>query len=296
MIIKRLAIIGVGLIGGSLARALRAEGVVDEIIGVGPGAAELDLALELGVIDRSETSPARAARGADVIVLATPVGSMPLLFEAIAPNLSKDAVVTDVGSVKEVLVTAARSALGAHFPRYVPGHPIAGAEQSGVRASRPDLFTGRRVVLTPVADTEPAAVERVTRLWQAVGATVSTLDPRQHDEILALTSHLPHLLAFSAVGLLGDHDSGHLPGGASLLDFVGTGFCDFTRIAASDPAMWRDICLNNPRALIQVVAAYRDRLDVLSRALAEGDQGRLFEIFERAQRLRTHYPDCADRP
>ncbi len=295
MIIKRLAIIGVGLIGGSLARALKAEGMVDEIIGVGHDAAELDLALDLGVIDRSETSPARAACGADMIVLATPVGSMPLVFEAITPSLSRDVVVTDVGSVKEVLITAARSALGAHFPRYVPGHPIAGAEQSGVRASRPDLFTGRRAVLTPVADTEPAAVEQVTRLWQTVGATVSTLDPRQHDEILALTSHLPHLLAFSAVGLLGDHDDGHLPEGASLLDFAGTGFCDFTRIAASDPAMWRDICLNNPRALIQVIAAYRDRLDILSRALAEGDQERLFEIFARAQRLRANYPDCADR-
>lgn len=295
MKIRRAVIVGVGLIGGSFARALKARDLAEEIVGVGHGASGLETAVDLKVIDRAVDSPERAVREADLVVLATPIGAMPSLFRAIAPGLSAEVVVTDVGSVKESVVSAARSGLGAHFMRYVPGHPIAGAEQSGVAASRGDLFSGRRVVLTPVPETAPGAVRVVTEVWEALGAHVQVLPPRLHDEILALTSHLPHLLAFSAVGLLGDQERG-FPPGLNLEDFAGTGFCDFTRIAASDPAMWRDICLNNRKPLAEAVAAYRKRLDGLVAALEAGDGTRLFELFDRARGLRAGYQSCGDRP
>lgn len=295
MKIRRTVIIGVGLIGGSFARALRVKALAGEIVGVGRDVSGLTSAVELKVIDRSEDSPGRGVRGADLVVLATPVGAMPSVFKAIAADLPDHAIITDVGSVKESVVEAARAGLGAHFTRYVPGHPIAGAEQSGVAASRPDLFSGHRVVLTPVTETDPEAVQTITKLWEAIGARVHTLSPRVHDEILALTSHLPHLLAFSAVGLLGDRRSG-LPDGLSLEDFAGTGLCDFTRIAASDPAMWRDICLNNRKPLSEAVAAYGKCLDGLAAALEAGDGTRLFELFDRARGLRAGYQSCGGRP
>ncbi|MHB1951530.1 MAG: prephenate dehydrogenase [Acidiferrobacteraceae bacterium] len=293
MKIRRAVIVGVGLMGGSLARALKARDLVEEVVGVGHGRSGLESAIGLKVIDRAEDSLERAVRGADLVVLATPVGAMASLFRASAPGLSDEAIITDVGSVKESVTTAARAGLGARFMRYVPGHPIAGAEQSGVAASRADLFSGRRVVLTPVSETAPDALRSVTEMWEAVGAHVQVLPPRVHDEILALTSHLPHLLAFSAVGLLGDRQR-DFPQGLSVEDFAGSGFCDFTRIAASDPAMWRDICLHNRGPLAGAVAAYRERLDLLAQALEAGDGTRLFELFDRARVLRLRYQSCAD--
>lgn len=291
MKIRRAVIIGVGLLGGSFARAMKGRGLAREIVGVGRAGSGLEAAIRLGVIDRAEGSAEDAVRDADLVVLATPVGAMPSLFKAIAPGLPDHAVVTDVGSVKESVIEAARSGLGPHFARYVPGHPIAGAERSGVAAARSDLFAGRRVVLTPVAETESGTVQAVTALWEAVGAKVSVLAPRLHDEILALTSHLPHLLAFSAVALLEDGPTG-LPEGLALEDFAGSGFCDFTRIAASDPAMWRDICLNNRRAVVDALQAYRDRLDILLRAVGAGDGTGMFELFDHARRLRAAYRNC----
>lgn len=294
MKIRRAVIIGVGLLGGSFARAMKGRGLAREIVGVGRAGSGLEAAIRLGVIDRAEASAEDAVRDADLVVLATPVGAMPSLFKAIAAGLPDHAVVTDVGSVKESVIEAARSGLGPHFARYVPGHPIAGAERSGVAAARSDLFTGRRVVLTPVAETESATVQAVTALWEAVGAKVSVLAPRLHDEILALTSHLPHLLAFGAVALLENGPAG-LPEGLVLEDFAGSGFCDFTRIAASDPAMWRDICLNNRGPLAAAVADYRKRLDGIARALEAGDGTQLFELFDHARALRAGYQSCGDR-
>ena len=200
--INRLALIGVGLIGGSLARALRDAGHVREVIGYGRGLANLQRAVELGVADRVETSLSAAVRDADMVVLATPVGSMAEILSAIAPYLARDAVVTDVGSVKGTIAAAARTALGEKLTGFVPGHPIAGTERTGVEASFSSLFVGRRVVLTPLPETSAEAVARVRAMWQAAGAEVVSMSVEHHDAVLAATSHLPHLLAYALVDML----------------------------------------------------------------------------------------------
>ncbi len=279
--IGRLAIVGVGLIGGSLARALRAAGAVDEVVGYGRGIANLQRAVDLGVIDRIESSAERAAAAADMVVLALPVGSMAVMMGQIAPQLGPQTVVTDVGSVKGSIVEAARLALGERFPRFVPGHPIAGNEKSGVEASFAGLFRDRRVVLTPVAQTDPDALERVSAMWQATGAQTVTMDVAHHDEILAATSHLPHLLAYCLVDTLAQMD-----GSGVIFDFAAGGFRDFTRIAASDPVMWRDICLGNRAAILSALEAYRRDLGALMAAIDREDGAWLQELFARAKRER----------
>ncbi len=279
--IRRLAILGVGLIGGSLARALRAAGAVEEVVGFGRGLANLERAVALGVIDRVESSAARAVSGADMVVLALPVGSMATTLRQIAPQLGMQTVVTDVGSVKSSIVSAAHTALGEHFPRFVPGHPIAGTEKSGVEASFAELFRGRRVVLTPVAETEPDALERVRSMWRATGAETVVMDIGHHDEILAATSHLPHLLAYCLVDTLARMDDSRV-----IFDFAAGGFRDFTRIAASDPVMWRDICLANRTAILDALGQYRSDLDALMAAIGRDDGVWLQELFARAKRER----------
>ncbi|MDA8364040.1 MAG: prephenate dehydrogenase/arogenate dehydrogenase family protein [Gammaproteobacteria bacterium] len=279
--IGQLAIVGVGLIGGSLARALRAAGAVGEIVGYGRGIANLQQAVDLGVIDRVESSAERAVRGADMVVLALPVGSMAATMSQIGPQLRPQAVVTDVGSVKGSIVTAARAALGGRFSRYVPGHPIAGTEKSGVAASFAELFHDRRVVLTPVAETDPDAIERVRAMWQATGAQTVMMEVGHHDEILAATSHLPHLLAYCLVDTLARMDDSRV-----IFDFAAGGFRDFTRIAASDPVMWRDICLGNRAAILSALGRYRRDLDALMAAIGQEDGAWLQELFTRAKRER----------
>ncbi len=279
--INKLGIIGVGLIGGSLARALKRAGAVREIVGHGRNLGQLERAVGLGVIDYVETSLARLAQEADVIVLAVPVGSMGGILEAIAPYLRDETIVTDVGSVKGSVVAAARAALGARMARFIPGHPIAGTERSGVESSFAELFDGRRVVLTPLPETDAAAFARVEDMWRAAGAEVSRMAVAQHDEVLAATSHLPHVLAYALVDLLARSDDGR-----ELFDCTGGGFQDFTRIAASDPVMWRDICLANRDALVLVLTRYRDALGVLLKSIALGDGDRLLELFERAKDAR----------
>jgi len=279
--INRLALIGVGLIGGSLARALRDAGHVREVIGYGRGLANLQRAVELGVADRIETSLSAAVRDADMVVLATPVGSMADILDAIAPYLAKDAVVTDVGSVKGTIATAARAALGAKLTDFVPGHPIAGTERTGVEASFSSLFVGRRVVLTPLPETRAEAVARVRAMWQAAGAEVVSMSVEHHDAVLAATSHLPHLLAYALVDMLARLDDSR-----EIFAYAAGGFRDFTRIASSDPVMWRDISLANREAIVNMLKKYRAEVEGLIEAVAAGDGTKLQTLFARAKAAR----------
>lgn len=280
--IKQLTIIGVGLIGGSLARALRAAGAVQEVVGVGRSLTNLQQAVSLGVVDRIETSLSRAASDADMLVLASPVGAMPEVFAAIAPYLSAKTIITDVGSVKGSITEAARTHLGAHFRQFVPGHPLAGRECSGVAASLLDLFQGQRVILTPTAETDASAVKSVETMWRAAGATIVSMPAAEHDAILATTSHLPHLLAYALVDQLAQ-----APASRRVFDFIGNGMRDMTRIAASDPVMWRDICLANRTAVLQAISGYRAQLDRLAQAIENADAAELEAFFARAQAQRT---------
>ncbi len=279
--INKLALIGVGLIGGSLARALRDAGHVREVIGYGRGLANLQRAVELGVVDRIETSLSAAVRDADMVVLATPVGSMADILGAIAPYLAKDAVVTDVGSVKGTIASAARAALGDKLAGFVPGHPIAGTERTGVEASFSSLFVGRRVVLTPLPETRPEAVVRVRAMWQAAGAEVVSMSVEHHDAVLAATSHLPHLLAYALVDMLARLDDSR-----EIFAFAAGGFRDFTRIASSDPVMWRDISLANREAIVNMLKKYRAEVEGLIKAVAAGDGTKLQTLFARAKAAR----------
>jgi len=279
--INRLAILGVGLIGGSLARALRDSGHVQEIVGYGRGLANLQRAVELGVVDRIDTSLAAVVRDADVVVLAVPVGSMPEMLSGIAPYLGKDTVVTDVGSVKGTVVQAARTALSGHFPNFVPGHPIAGTERSGVEASFASLYVGRRVVLTPLPETRPEALARVRSMWQAAGADVVDMSVEHHDEVLAATSHLPHLLAYALVDMLAQLNGSH-----EIFSYAAGGFRDFTRIASSDPVMWRDISVANRDAIGAMLKRFRAELDGLIKSVSAGNADALQELFARAKAAR----------
>lgn len=278
--INKLCIIGAGLIGGSLARALRAGGHVREIVGYSRRLANLQLAADLGVIDYAEVSLAAAVRGADVVVLAVPVGSMADILTELA-HLAFDGVITDVGSTKSNVVAAARTALGKRFPFFVPGHPLAGTEHSGVEAAQADLFRGRRVILTPLPETDPQALARVQALWKAAGAEVVEMSVEEHDRLLAASSHLPHMLAYMLVDMLVRRDDHRAVFAASA-----GGFRDMTRIAASDPVMWRDICLANRVELLAALKQYRNDLGTLVEALERGDSKWLEDTFARAKRAR----------
>jgi prephenate dehydrogenase len=284
--IRRLAVIGVGLIGGSLARALRAAGCVGEVVGCGRSAANLERALELGVIDRWSHDPAQAVAGADLVFVAVPLGTMGQVFGAIRDALAPDAVVTDGGSVKGSVVLDARAAFGEVPPRLVPGHPIAGTERSGVDASFPELYQGRRVILTPLAATDPEAVERVTAMWEACGAEVTLMEVAHHDEVLAATSHLPHMLAFGLVDALA-----RMRENDEIFRYAAGGFRDFTRIASSDPVMWRDICIANREPLGAMLERFGDEMKDLADTIRSGDASHLLEIFARAKAARDRYVD-----
>lgn len=279
--INKLCVIGIGLIGGSLARALREAGFVREVIGYGRSVGNLQQAVELGVIDRAEVSLADVARDADVIVLAVPVGSMTEILNELGPVLTDRVIVTDVGSVKGSVVTAARCALGTRFAHFVAGHPLAGTEQSGVASSQADLFRDRRVILTPEPETEATAQESIRAMWEATGAQVVTLAAADHDRLLAVSSHLPHLLAYCLMDMVVRHDDHR-----SILECSANGFRDTTRIAASDPAMWRDICLANRDALLTALHQYHDDLGALAAAIEKGDAAWLYETFTRAKHAR----------
>ncbi len=276
--IETLAVIGVGLIGGSLARDLRVLGLVNEVVGYGRSVANLQLAVELGVIDRAVASVRDAVRGADVVVVAVPVGSIARVLEEIAADLGAQTVVTDVGSVKQSVIAAAHAALGTHIANFVPGHPIAGTENSGVGASLEGLFSGRRVILTPTPETDADASARVQALWRTVGADVVLMDAGDHDRILAASSHLPHMAAFALMDMLVRMDEHR-----DIFSYSAGGLRDTTRIAASDPVMWRDIVLANKDALADVLRQYHQDVGELVNAIERNDAEWLLAMFKRAR-------------
>lgn len=282
--INKLVVIGVGLIGGSFALALRQAGQVGRIVGVGRSAENLQLAIQHKVIDSIAANIPEALQGADLVMLAMPVGQSAQVFSQLAPHLDAATIITDAGSTKQDVIAAARQHLGEHFKNFVPGHPIAGAEQSGVAAASTDLFRDKNVVLTPLPETRADAVDIVTDLWQACGAKVTHMLAAEHDKILAAMSHLPHVLAFALMRSVGNHTHPQ-----DLLRFAGSGFRDFTRIAASSPEMWRDICIANRVALLQQIDSYQNELTAMRDMLEQGDAAGLEQAFAQAKAVRQEW-------
>jgi prephenate dehydrogenase len=285
----RIALIGVGMIGGSLLAAWRQAGLVTTATGYDIDPRAVAAAVARGLIDRSAASVADAVVDAELVLVATPVGAMRQVFAQLAPSLSADALLTDVGSTKSDVLADARAALGAAFPRFVPAHPIAGKELPGVDHADVRLFTGKRVVLTPTADTSVEALARMEGLFARTGARVERMDAADHDRIFAAVSHLPHLLSFALIAAIGSE-----PGGERKLGYGGAGFRDFTRIAASSPVMWRDICVANRAALGEELRGYRALLDRLQQAVDDGDAATLQQTFELAARLRRQWASPDD--
>lgn len=284
--IKTLALIGAGLIGGSLALALRARLPDLQVRVFDLVETHSRAAVQLGIATQACGDPASAVRGADLVVLAAPVGALPALFATLRPHLADHAIVTDVGSTKANVLVAARQELGSAFSRFVPGHPISGAERSGPSAAQPDLFRGRRVVLTPVVETDASALARVTQVWESTGASVFLLEAAQHDAVFASVSHLPHLLSFALVDELAAR-----PDAALLFSYAAGGFRDFTRIAASHPDMWRDIALDNRDALLAELDAYLGAVQTLRDRVAAGDGPALHACFDRARVARLRWAE-----
>jgi prephenate dehydrogenase len=282
--IERLCIIGVGLIGGSLARALRDAGFCQQVVGAGRSTENLKKAVEMGVIDSYTTDLAQAVRGADMVLVAVPLGAMQSVFSAIQGQLADGAVVTDAGSAKGSVLDDVQQVFGEVPGFFVPGHPIAGTEQSGVEASFTDLYRNRRVILTPVESTDARAVSRVRAMWEAAGAEVVEMDPLHHDAVLAATSHLPHLLAFTLVDSLVRMEDQQ-----ELFEYAAGGFRDFTRIASSDPVMWRDICLANHDAIHLLIEHFISDLQRVNQAVQAQDGDRLLEIFANAKDARDRF-------
>lgn len=291
VVINKLVIIGVGLIGGSFALALRKAELARHITGVGRSRENMTRALKRGLIDEIAGDLPSALKRADIVFLAVPVGQTGEIMAKISPYLEPDSIVTDAGSTKQDVIAVAHSHLAGRLHNFVPGHPIAGAEQSGAGAARPDLFRDKNVVLTPLEETSGNAVDRVKELWEACGAQVSLMSARQHDKILATISHLPHMLAFALMNHV--YHTGHGPEGTPCpndpLHFAGTGFRDFTRIAASSPEMWRDICLGNREALADQIDDYQRELTDLREMLARGDGDALEKAFASAREARQQW-------
>ncbi|WP_027896944.1 bifunctional prephenate dehydrogenase/3-phosphoshikimate 1-carboxyvinyltransferase [Zestomonas thermotolerans] len=282
--LNRLVVIGLGLIGGSFAKGLRDKGLFREVVGVDLDAESRRLAVELGVVDRCETDLAAACRGADVIQLAVPILAMEKLLGELARLDLGEAVLTDVGSAKGNVVRAARESFDGVPARFVPGHPIAGSERSGVEAANGELFRRHKVILTPLEGNDPAALALIDRLWRALGADVEHMEVEHHDEVLAATSHLPHLLAFALVDSLAKRNEN-----LEIFRYAAGGFRDFTRIAGSDPVMWHDIFLANRQAVLRTLDAFRDDLDALRDAVDAGDGHKLLGVFTRARFAREHF-------
>lgn len=276
-----LALIGVGLIGGSFARAVRAAGRVNRIVGFDTQPEALQRALELGVIDDIALSAAHAVANADLVMIATPVGGTRAVLREIAPHLRSAAIITDVGSTKTGVIEAARAELAGAFERFVPAHPIAGSERSGLEHSDSSLFRGTVCIITLSTDTDLNAVRQVESLWNDIGCTVEQMSSEEHDHIFAAVSHLPHLLAFAFVAqIASDKDANRK------FAFAGPGFRDFTRIAASSPSMWSDICISNCSAISSELRTHRELLTVLQRAVDEGDAESLRRVFQQAAMAR----------
>ncbi len=293
---KRVAIIGLGLIGSSLAHAIRRGKLAGEVAGYARSDATRARARELGFCDVVCDSATDAAKGADLVILATPVGAYGAVAAEIAPVLQKDAIVTDVGSVKMAVVRD----VGPHIPdgvHFVPGHPIAGTEQSGPDAGFAELFDGRWCILTPIGGSEGDGthiadreeVEKLAAFWRGCGSNVEIMDPHQHDLTLAITSHLPHLIAYNIVGTAADLEEVTQ---SDVIKYSAGGFRDFTRIAASDPTMWRDVFLNNREAVLEMLGRFTEDLSALQRAIRWGDGDALFELFSRTRAIRRSIIDA----
>jgi len=289
----RLAVLGCGLLGGSTAAAWRHSGCVTQVVGFDIQPERARRAQALGIVDQVADTVAQAVAEADCIVLATPVGAMAALLAQAARHARADALITDVGSTKVELLVNARQILGDTFSRFVPAHPIAGGETPGIEQASAELFRGRWLITTPAAGTDALAVGRVEANWAACGARIERMTAQDHDRVFAAVSHLPHLLAFALVNLIAGQ-----PDGARKLQFAGAGFRDFTRIAASDPVMWRDIALANRGALGHMLGEYRRQLELLQAAVDAGDGAALEQIMVRASRVRREqdFDDAGSEP
>jgi cyclohexadieny/prephenate dehydrogenase len=285
---KRMAFIGIGLIGSSLARVVRRDGLAGEIAVAARRQETLDAALRLGLADQVTTDPAEAARDADIVVICTPLGAYAAVAEAIAPALKPGAIVTDVGSVKRAAIDAIKPHLpaGVHL---VPGHPLAGTEHSGPESGFAELFEGRWHLLTPEDGTDAAAVAKVTDLWRRAGSKVEIMDPGHHDQVLAITSHLPHLIAYTIVDTATQLSTDLQK---EVIEFSATGFRDFTRIAASDPVMWRDIFLTNRDAVLEILGRFTEDLTAMQRMIRKGDGDGLEDVFTRTRAVRRGVIDA----
>ncbi len=287
----RIVVCGVGLIGGSFALALKNAGAVREVVGIGRSRESLETALALGVIDRIAEDWRDAAAGADLILLAMPVGQMEPVMAALIPYLEAHTLVTDAGSTKQDVVAAARRCFGERIGQFVPGHPIAGAEKSGAAAATAGLYVDKRVVITPLPENSLASVTRILAAWEACAARVSELTPAAHDSVFAAVSHLPHLLAFALV-----HDIAGRENSEQLFGFAAGGFRDFTRIASSHPEMWRDICVANRHALVGEIDAYMSELLRTRVLLAAADGDGLQAMFAAARARRDAWLDTLQSP
>jgi cyclohexadieny/prephenate dehydrogenase len=279
---ERVAMLGIGLINGSLAAVLRRQGAAGEIVAFARQEQTRARAIELGLCDRAEADPAAAVADADLVVLGVPPAAVGAVAAAMRPGLSAEAIVTDVSSIKAQVVRD----VVPHLPapsRFVPGHPVAGTEHSGPDAAFATLFERRRCILTPIEDTDPLAVERVREMWELAGSSVDTMTPEHHDRVLAITSHLPHLIAYTIVGTVADLED---QARTEVFKYAAGGFTDFTRIAASDPVMWRDVLLGNREAVLEMLGRFTEDMVALQRAIRWGDGESLFELFERTRAIR----------
>ncbi|WP_300292129.1 prephenate dehydrogenase/arogenate dehydrogenase family protein [Nitrosomonas sp.] len=284
--IAKLVVVGVGLIGGSFALALRRAGMVGHIVGMGRSPENMQRALELGIIDEQANDFSAALSGADFVLLAIPVKQTAHVMQQMAPYLESCTLISDVGSTKQNVVEAARINLGRHIQRFIPAHPIAGTEFSGAEAAFPELFQDKPVILTPLQENDPQAVDRVALLWRHCGGNVTSMQPEQHDRILAAISHLPHMLAFSLMQHIHTLSEGNP---MEILRLAGSSLNDMTRISASSPEMWRDICLENRTALLAQIEAYQQELSVLHQMLANRDGDSLERLFSEARALRRSW-------
>ena len=279
---KRVALIGLGLIASSMAHAMRRDGLAGEIVGTARSAETRDIAREVGFCDRVVDTTAEAVEGADLVVLAVPVGAMEAVAKEMGPRLMDGATVTDVGSVKRAVVEA----VAPHLPdtvHFIPGHPLAGTEHSGPRSGFAELFENKYTILVPNGETDAGALDRLTRLWTAMGAFVETMEIDHHDLVLAVVSHAPHLIAYTMVGVADDL---RRVTESEVIRYSATGFRDFTRIAASDPTMWRDVFLNNKEATLEILGRFTEELFALQRAIRTGDGDHLHDYFTRTRAIR----------
>ncbi|MEO4000637.1 prephenate/arogenate dehydrogenase family protein [Mesorhizobium sp. CAU 1732] len=284
----RIALIGIGLIGSSIARVIRREGLAGEIVISTRSTATLERARELGLGDAYESDPAKAAQDADLVIVSVPVGSSGDVAAAIASSLKPGAILTDVGSTKASVIAQMQPHIpeGVHF---IPGHPLAGTEKSGPDAGFADLFENRWCILTPVDGTDPEAIERLSAFWRACGSNIDTMDPQHHDMVLAIVSHLPHIIAYNIVGTADDLETVTK---SEVIKYSASGFRDFTRLAASDPTMWRDVCLHNKDAILEMLARFSEDLASLQRAVRWGDGDKLFDLFSRTRTIRRSIIDA----